>query len=73
MSPYSVMPYYPCCDERISVTEMTGVDNESIDEMEASKTIEPEEDDPEGALYIFIPECQPHRNLFHSHVPMRYP
>jgi hypothetical protein len=29
---------------------MTGVDDESIDEMEASKTIEPEEDDPEGAL-----------------------
>jgi hypothetical protein len=48
---FHIIPYYPHCDERVSVTEMTGVDNESIDEMEASKTIEPEEDDPEGALY----------------------
>jgi hypothetical protein len=47
---FRVIPYYPHCDERISVTEMTGVDDESIDEMEASKTVEPEEDDPEGAL-----------------------
>jgi len=30
---------------------MTGVDDESIDEMEASKTIEPKEDNPEGMLY----------------------
>jgi hypothetical protein len=29
---------------------MTGVDDESIDKMEVSKTVEPEEDDPEGAL-----------------------
>jgi hypothetical protein len=48
---FHVIPYYPCCDERISVTEMTGVDNKSIDKMEVSKTIEPEEDNPEGALY----------------------
>jgi hypothetical protein len=30
---------------------MMGVDDKSIDKMEVSKTIEPEEDDPEGALY----------------------
>jgi hypothetical protein len=47
---FHIIPYYPCCDKRISVTEMTGVDDESIDEMEASETVEPEEDDPEGAL-----------------------
>jgi hypothetical protein len=47
---FRVIPYYPRCDEHISVTEMTGVDDESIDEMEASETIEPEEDDPEGVL-----------------------
>jgi hypothetical protein len=47
---FRVIPYYPCCDERVSVTEMTGADDESIDEMEASETVEPEEDDPEGAL-----------------------
>jgi hypothetical protein len=44
---FCVIPYYPCCDERVSVTEMTGVDDKSIDKMEASETIEPEEDDPE--------------------------
>jgi hypothetical protein len=53
---------------------MTGVDDKSIDKMEASKTIEPEEDDPEeddpeGALYIFLPAFQPHRNLSHLHTP----
>jgi hypothetical protein len=47
---FCVIPYYLHCDERVSVTEMMGVDDKSIDEMEASKTIEPEEDDPEGAL-----------------------
>jgi hypothetical protein len=30
---------------------MMGVDNKSIDKMEASETVEPEEDDPEGVLY----------------------
>jgi hypothetical protein len=63
---FHVIPYYPRCDERVSVTEMTGVDDESIDKMEASETIEQEEDDPEGVLYIIIPAFQPHRNLFHS-------
>jgi hypothetical protein len=29
---------------------MTGVDDKSIDKMEVSETIEPEEDDPEGTL-----------------------
>jgi hypothetical protein len=29
---------------------MMGVDDESIDEMEVNKTIEAEEDDPEGTL-----------------------
>jgi hypothetical protein len=43
---------------------MTGVDDESIDEMEASETVEPEEDDPEGALCIYIPAIQPYRNYF---------
>jgi hypothetical protein len=47
---FRVIPYYLHCDERISVTEMTGVDDESIDKMEASETVEPEEDDPEGTL-----------------------
>jgi hypothetical protein len=47
---FRVIPYYPHCDERISVTEMTGVDDKSIDEMEASETVEPEEDNPEGTL-----------------------
>jgi hypothetical protein len=47
---FCIIPYYPRCNKRVSVTEMTGVDNESIDKMEASKTVEPEEDDPEGAL-----------------------
>jgi len=47
---FHVIPYYPCCNERVSVTEMMGVDNKSIDEMEASETVEPEEDNPEGAL-----------------------
>jgi len=47
---FRVIPYYLHCDERVSVTEMMGVDDKSIDEMEASETIEPEEDDPEGAL-----------------------
>jgi hypothetical protein len=39
---FGIIPYYPCCDEHVSVTEMTGVNDESIDEMEVSKTIEPE-------------------------------
>jgi hypothetical protein len=47
---FRIIPYYPRCDERVSVTEMTGVDDESIDKMEANETVEPEEDDPEGAL-----------------------
>jgi hypothetical protein len=47
---FRVIPYYLRCNERVSVTEMTGVDDKSIDEMEASETVEPEEDDPEGAL-----------------------
>jgi hypothetical protein len=48
---FHIIPYYPCCNKHISVTEMMGVDDESIDKMEASKTVEPEEDNPEGALY----------------------
>jgi len=48
---FHVIPYYPRCDEHVSVTEMMGVDDERIDEMEVSETVEPEEDDPEGALY----------------------
>jgi hypothetical protein len=52
---------------------MMGVDDESIDKIEASETVEPEEDDPEGALYIFIPAFQPHHNLFHSCAHAQYP
>jgi hypothetical protein len=48
---FHIIPYYPHCDEHVSVTKMTGVDDESIEEMEASKTIEPKEDNPEGMLY----------------------
>jgi hypothetical protein len=33
---FCIIPYYLHCDKHVSVTEMTGVDNESIDEMEAS-------------------------------------
>jgi len=39
---FRVIPYYPRCNERVSVTEMTGVDDKSIDEMEVSETVEPE-------------------------------
>jgi hypothetical protein len=48
---FHVIPYYPCCNEHVSVTEMMGVDDESIDKMEVSETVEPEEDNPEGAPY----------------------
>jgi hypothetical protein len=48
---FYIIPYYLCCDEHISVTEMTGVDNESIVKMEASETIELKGDNLEGALY----------------------
>jgi hypothetical protein len=48
---FHIIPYYLRCNEHISVTEMTGIDDESIDEMEVSKTIEPKEDNPEGMLY----------------------
>jgi hypothetical protein len=47
---FHVIPYYPRCDKHISVTKMMGVDDKSIDEMEASETVEPEEDNPEGTL-----------------------
>jgi hypothetical protein len=33
---FCVIPYYLHCDKHVSVTEMTGVDDESIDKMEAS-------------------------------------
>jgi hypothetical protein len=48
---FRVIPYYLRCDKHVSVTKMTDVDNEGIDEMEVSETVEPEEDDPEGMLY----------------------
>jgi hypothetical protein len=70
---FHIIPYYPCCNERVSVTEMMGVDDESIDEMEASKTVEPEGDGPEGALYIFLLTFQSHRNLSHLRTPAQYP
>jgi hypothetical protein len=46
---FRVIPYYPCSEERVSVTQMTGLDKESIDQLEADETIEPAEDDPECA------------------------
>jgi hypothetical protein len=48
---FHVIPYYLHCDKCISVTEMTGIDDESIDEIEASKTVEHEDDDLEGVPY----------------------
>jgi len=67
---FHVIPYYPHCDEHVSVTKMTGIEDESIDKIEASETIEPEEDNPEGMLYIFLPAFQPHCNLSHLCMPM---
>jgi hypothetical protein len=46
---FHVIPYYPHSKEHISVTEITGVDEESIDEVEESESVEPEEEDPEDA------------------------
>lgn len=46
---FRVIPYYPRSGERVSVTQMTGIDDESIDELEAYETVEPEEDEPERA------------------------
>jgi hypothetical protein len=46
---FRVIPYYPRSEERVSVTQMTGVDDESIDELEAYETVEPDEDEPERA------------------------
>jgi hypothetical protein len=44
---FRVIPYYLCSDERMSVTQMTGLDEESIDQLETEETIEPAEDNPE--------------------------
>jgi hypothetical protein len=44
---FRVIPYYPCSEERVSVTQMTGLDEESIDQLEAEEIIEPAEDNPE--------------------------
>jgi hypothetical protein len=35
-----VIPYYPHSEERVSVTQMTGLDEESIDQLEAEETID---------------------------------
>jgi hypothetical protein len=47
---FHVIPYYPRSEEHVSVTQMTGIDKESIDQLEAGKNIEPDEDDPERVL-----------------------
>jgi hypothetical protein len=47
---FRVIPYYPCSDKRVSVTQMTGIDEDSIDQLEAGENIEPEDDEPERAL-----------------------
>jgi hypothetical protein len=70
---FRIIPYYLHCNEHVSVTKMMGIDDKSIDKMEASETIEPEEDNPEGVLYIFIPAFQPHHNISHLCMPARYP
>jgi hypothetical protein len=44
---FRVIPYYPRSEERVPVTQMTGLDEESIDQLEAEETIEPAQDDPE--------------------------
>lgn len=48
-SAFCIIPYYPHSGEHVSVTQMTGVDDESIDELEAYETVEPEKDEPEHA------------------------
>jgi hypothetical protein len=44
---FRVIPYFPSSKDRISVTQMTGIDDDSIDQFEAGENIEPEEDNPE--------------------------
>ncbi|KIK38540.1 hypothetical protein CY34DRAFT_25606 [Suillus luteus UH-Slu-Lm8-n1] len=44
---FHVIPYYPRSKYCISVTQMTGIDDNSIDQPEAGKNIEPEEDNTE--------------------------
>lgn len=44
---FRIIPYYPCSKEHMSVTQMTGIDNESIDQLKAGETIKPDEDEPE--------------------------
>lgn len=46
---FRVIPYFPRSKDRVSVTQMTGIDDDSIDQLEVGETIEPEEDDPERA------------------------
>jgi hypothetical protein len=47
---FHVIPYYPHSEECVSVTQMTGIDEESIDQLEAGENIEPDEDNPERVL-----------------------
>jgi hypothetical protein len=47
---FRIIPYYPRSEERVSVTQMTGIDEESIDQLEAGEKIDPDEDDPGRAL-----------------------
>ena len=48
---FCVIPYYPHSNERMSVMQMTRLDKDSIDSLEAEEAIEPDEDDPERMSY----------------------
>jgi hypothetical protein len=47
---FRVIPYYLRSEECVSVTQMTGINKESIDQFEAGENIDPDEDDPERVL-----------------------
>jgi hypothetical protein len=47
---FRVIPYFPRSEDRVSVTQMTGIDDDSIDQLEAGETVEPDEDEPEHAF-----------------------
>jgi hypothetical protein len=44
---FRIIPYFPRREDRISVTQMTGIDDDSIDQLEVGETVEPDEDEPE--------------------------
>jgi hypothetical protein len=48
---FRIIPYFPRSENHISVTQMTGIDDDSIDQLGVGETIEPDEDEPERANY----------------------